>query len=263
MIAAALIGVVVLVGMGVLVFRGHLGLDAPTDDNNPSTSATASPSAAPGESGSGSATPSSSAPAVSPGGTVEPAALPSMLESIASLNEKYKANLIPAAGLATEPFSGLMVTPGAYAGAILPGIDYVYRSANYSGFSGQLLTDEATRTKIMQAVIAFNTETEATRFFNDRFTAWKSCADITITADGGGTHSTIQTGSISETEGIASISMWPVGDPTGNGATLRCERSMTPRKNVIVDVRVCVKDDATTLGEELARSISQKVADTP
>lgn len=266
LMAGALLLVVILIGAGVFVFGdgATFGSDTEADEaDSPATSSqTASPSEAPGTSGSGSATPSpSQSPPAGPA-TIDPAALPTLLESIPALNEKYKANLIPAADhLATKPFSGLTVKPGTCAGALLPGIDYVYGYANYAGFSGQIVTDEATRTKVMQAVISFDSEARATRAFNMNFTPWKDCAGTTVTAEGGGTQA-INMGSVAETDGIATISMWRVDEPVGGADSLSCERAMTPRKNVIVDVRVCVKRDAKSLGENLAKTISQRVADT-
>ncbi len=52
--------------------------------------------------------------------------------------------------------SGVLVMPSNCAGAILPGIDYVYKSANYTGFAGQTLADDATGIKVIQSVISFN-----------------------------------------------------------------------------------------------------------
>lgn len=266
LIAAALIGVVVLVGAGVFVFGGNatFGSDPKTDNPTP-TSQAAGPSQVPETTGGPSPTPSpSQAPAGTAGGNVDPAALPSLLESIPSLNEKYQANLIPAADLATTPFTGLTVQPGRCTSAILPGMKYTYMYADYTGFSGQVLTDDATHTKLMQAVIAFNTEAEATRFFNAQLIdGWKECADIKVTAEGGGTHATIQTGAISEAEGVTSLSMRPAEDSVGSDMTLHCERSVAPRENVIVDVRVCVNKEVSTLGQALVNSISAKIAAAP
>lgn len=264
LIAGALLVAVIVIGAGVFVFGDKIisGSDTKGDnkaDGPTTTSQTASPSQQPP---AGSATPS---PAKTPGaaGSVDPAALPGLLESIPSLNDKYKANLIPAADLATEPFHGLTISPSTCAGALLPGIDYVYRSANYTGFSGQILTDDVTRTKVMQAVIAFSTATEASSFYDTRLSSWKGCNDTTVEAEGGGTKATIKTGSVSDAEGIATLSMWRADKPAGSDGALGCERAMTPVNNVIVDVRVCVKDDAKTLAVNLAKSIGQQITGAP
>lgn len=263
MIGALVTVAAVAAAAGILAFRDGFGTASSTDAgaDGSTTSQQPSPSNPPQTSTSGSPSPS---PSTAPSGNVEPEALPSLLESIAVLNETYKANLIPAADLATQPFSGLKITPAICGGAILPGIDYVYRIANYTGFAGQILNDDVTRTKVMQAVISFSTETEATRFYNNRFSDWKFCSDTTVTAEGGGTHSEIHTGTVADVDGIGTLTMGPAGEPpAGSSGALSCEHAMTPQNNVIIDVRVCAPQDSKSLGANLATRIASKITGTP
>ncbi|WP_441964857.1 sensor domain-containing protein, partial [Mycolicibacterium houstonense] len=147
--------------------------------------------------------------------------------------------------------------PSNCAGALLPGIDYLYKTANYTGFAGQTLADEASGIKVIQSVIAFNSETEATRFFNDEYTSWRACHYTEISISGGGRHDTMKTGVSSESEGVASILIWPGDKPAGSAGS--CERAMSPRKNVIVEARVCTPKGTMTLATGITKDIGKKI----
>ncbi|WP_082022979.1 sensor domain-containing protein [Mycolicibacterium setense] len=246
-IAAALVGVVVLVGAGVYVvgFGSH---DTASDTASTSSAATSSaPSAAPSST-------TSQAPGAGASENVDTAALPTLLASVNDLNDRFMGNFIPTAAVQSEPFDGLTVEPANCAGALLPGIDYVYRTANYTGFTGQILTDDTAKVAVMQAVIAFNTETEATRFYNGQFSGWRGCNNSEVITEGGGEQQTVKMGVAADTDGTAHMLMWK----DRQGSDRACERGMTPRKNVVVDVRVCSSNIGSS-GFTLARDIGAKV----
>ncbi|MGV0810674.1 sensor domain-containing protein [Mycolicibacterium boenickei] len=233
---------------------GSFGSDKESENNADSNTDT-SENKAPQASDGGSSKPSpSEAPAGGTSGDVEPSALPSLLASVTELNDRFKANLVPAGAVQNSPFTGMTIQPSNCAGALQPGIDYVYDRANYTGFAGQILTSDAPNVKVMQAVISFNTETEATRFFNDQYTAWKGCNYTEVTASGGGQSETAKTGVAAEGDGTATFLIWPDTGDSQRG----CQRGMTPRKNVIVDVRVCSQNVASS-GYTLARDIGAKI----
>ncbi|WP_165612231.1 sensor domain-containing protein [Mycolicibacterium setense] len=261
LIAAALVVVVVLAGAGVFFLGGNIkfGSDDEKSDNASTSSVDSDGGEEPeGTAGGSPETPSSSEPTseapAAGGGTVDPASLPTLLASVTDLNETLAANLVPAAAVQNSPFDGMTVQPSNCAGPLMPGIDYVYKTANYTGFAGQVLTDEATNTKVMQAVISFSSETEATRFFNDQFTAWRRCDYTEVTASGGGQSQTAKTGVAADGDGTATLLIWPDTQDSGRG----CQRGMTPRKNVIVDVRVCSQNVGSS-GYTLARDIGAKI----
>lgn len=265
LIAAALIAVVVLAGAGVFVLGD--GVNFGSDEKKSDTASTSSADAGSGEdsggsSGSGSNSPSSSpktseVPTAGADGTVDPDELPDLLESADALNEDGEYNYTSTAAVQSEPFSGLLVMPSNCAGALLPGIDYVYKTANYTGFAGQILTDDAAGAKVMQSVISFNSETEATRFFNDHYTSWRACHYTEITTSGGGQHQTMKTGVSSESDGVASILIWPGDKPAGSAGS--CDHAMSPRKNVIVDTRVCGPKSNMTSARGLTKDIGKKI----
>ncbi|MCV7066899.1 sensor domain-containing protein [Mycolicibacterium farcinogenes] len=271
LIAAALLVVVVLVGAGVFVFGGSFGSDDKKSDTAV-TSADAggseeskgssgrngsSGSSGSSESGSNSSSPTSEAPVASADGTVDPSDLPGLLESVSALNAELDANFTQNGSVQSEPFSGVTIQPSNCAGALLPGIDYVYKSANYTGFAGQTLADEATGIKVIQSVISFNSETEATRFFNDEYTAWRACHYTEITISGGGQHDVMKTAVSSETDGVASIMIVLSDKPAGSAGG--CDRAMSPRKNVIVEARVCTPKGTMSLGGDLVEDIGKKI----
>lgn len=262
LIAAALIAVVVLAAAGVFVLGD--GINFGSDEKKSDTASTSSANTdeeSEGSSGSGSNSSSSpktsETPTAGADGTVDAAELPDLLESADALNEDGDYNYTPTAPVQSEPFSGLLVMPSNCAGALLPGIDYVYKTANYTGFAGQIFTDDASGAKVMQSVISFNSETEATRFFNDHYTSWRACHYTEITTSGGGQHQTMKTGVSSESDGVASILIWPGDKPAGSAGS--CEHAMSPRKNVIVDTRVCGPKSTMTSAQGLTKDIGKKI----
>ncbi|KHO25747.1 sensor domain-containing protein [Mycolicibacterium setense] len=268
MIAAALIAVVILAGAGVFILGDgiNFGSDDKKSDTASSSSADSgadegagSSSGGSGSSGSGSnsSPKTSEAPTVGADGTVDPADLPGLLASAGYLNEKLEADLTPDGSVQSEPFSGVLVMPSNCAGAILPGIDYVYKSANYTGFAGQTLADEATGIKVIQSVISFNSETEATRFFNDEYTSWRACHYTEVTVSGGGQHDVLKTAVSSESDGVAGIMIVPGDKPAGSAGG--CDRAMSPRKNVIVEARVCTPKGTMTLAHSVVKDIGKKI----
>lgn len=268
LIAAALIGIVLLVGAGVYFFGGSASVGSEKSDTASSTSAdkagneeSEGSSDSSDSSGSGSKSPSptttSEAPSVGADGTVDPADLPGLLESVSTLNEELDADLTANGPIQSEPFSGVTVMPSNCAGALLPGIDYVYKTSNYTGFAGQTFADEASGIKVIQSVISFNSETEATRFFNDEYTAWRACHYTEITISGGGRHDVMKTAVSSETDGVASIMIVPGDKPAGSAGG--CDRAMSPRKNVIVEARVCTPKGTMSLGGDLVEDIGKKI----
>ncbi|WKG03616.1 sensor domain-containing protein [Mycolicibacterium sp. HK-90] len=204
-----------------------------------------------------SGSPSSEAPAAGADGMVDPSNLPGLLESAATLSEDLDANLTPTGPVQSEPFTGVQIMPSNCAGALLPGIDYVYKTANYTGFAGEILTDDATSTKVIQSVISFSSETEATRFFNDQYTSWRACHYTEVTISGGGQHDVMKIGMSSESDGVASNLIYPGNKPAGSAGG--CEHAMSPHNNVIVDVRICTPKGTMTLGQGLTEDIGKKI----
>jgi len=282
LILGALAVVILLVGGGMFVLGGgslpftskndetatasdKSGTDADDADDSESGSSSDSGTKSKSESGedspskksgSTSASPTAEAPATSSDGTIDPASLSTLLASVSDLNERLDANLSPVGALQTQPFSGMTVQPTNCAGALLPGIDTVYRGEDITGFSGQILTDDASNTAVMQSVIAFNSDSDATTFFNKQFGAWQNCKFTDILASGGGQTQKVKTAAPGDTDGTATLIIFPGDSPSGSGRS--CQRGMSPRNNVIVDVRVCSPNNGSK-GFTLARDIGAKI----
>ncbi len=235
LIAGALLLVVILIGAAVFVFgdgaTSEIQTPKPTRLTAPLPAPRPPVSEAPGTSGSGSAPPSPS-PKSPPAGpaTIDPAALPTLLESIPALNEKYKANLIPAADhLATKPFSGLHGQAGHLRRRAparhrlrlrLRQLRRILRPDRHR--RGDTHQSDAGRDLVRQ-------RSQGHSGFNMNFTPWKDCAGTTVT------------GLKVEAHKRSTWAPWP--KPTASrqfrcgastsqsGApTASCERAMTPRK---------------------------------
>lgn len=156
-------------------------------------------------------------------------------------------------GIVAAPFIGATVDPDICTGAVNPGLDTVYRGSGFTGFAGQVLTD-AEDHNVIQSIASFSSDTAAQAFADRQFADWQACkyTDITSTVGSSTEHGTTSTSA--NVDGTYTIFIFPPGAGPGR----QCQRAMSPRKNVVVDVRVCA-DSVGSMGWTLARDIGEKI----
>lgn len=112
-----------------------------------------------------------------------------------------------------------------------------------------------------QVVVLFPSAVEASAFFASSAKAWPACSDHQFTTPGNLDHPEVnwQVGAVStanETLSTAvSLSMAP--GPDGIGGT--CQRVLTVRNNVAIDVSACAGKDPGAVGVKLTNQIAGKV----
>lgn len=260
LIAGVTVTVAVLVAATVLYFdwSGDKGSTAsPATATAPPTT-TSSASAAPGSSGT-SIAPSPSAPAPAPGqpspasDLIDPATLSGFLASPADVGQLADNSTLTPTPIEKKPFVGYTVDPTNCTGAVVPGADQVYGGSGFTGFAGQGMYDDDH--KVVQAITSFTTADAAQAFVDQQTVAWQACKYTTITQDAGdGVASRVTLGVTANVEGTTNLLFFPPTGTTGR----QCEHSITPRNNVVVDVRVCAPS-VGSMGWTLARDIGQQI----
>ncbi|ANE83456.1 hypothetical protein A7U43_28510 (plasmid) [Mycobacterium adipatum] len=270
LIGAAIVVVIALAAGAFLYMRGQ-GSDSTetasatdTSESTPEQDAGSdSESGSESESGSDqpttdaeatSAQPSPSSEPSADAGLINPAELSGLLASVEEVSQiADNTTMIPRQTF-TEPFGDTTVDPANCTGAVMPGVDTVYNGSGFTGFAGQVLSDAAEENKVLQSIISFPSESDAKAFYDRQLNAWKDCkyADVTVSVGGSNAEGTLNVAA--EADGTAKVFIFPPGGSAGR----QCEHAMTPRKNVIVDVRVC-KPSVGSAGWSLARNIGQKI----
>jgi serine/threonine kinase PknH len=241
--AGALALVVIAVAATVFVTRGG-------DSSTP----TAAPSSTPTTTASASASAPSTTATSPAAAVVDPTELKGLLASVPEISQLAdNATMTPEPPL-DAPLSGAIVDPDKCTGAVMPGLDSVYRGSGFTGFAVQVLTDAAGDYKVIQSIASFPSDASAKAFVDQQFAGWQACKyeDFTLTIGSSTQEGTLSTSA--NVEGTNTILVFPPGAGPGR----QCQHAMSPRKNVVVDVRVC----ANRVGSEgwtLARDIGEKI----
>ena len=107
-----------------------------------------------------------------------------------------------------------------------------------------------------QAVVAFPTARDAANFFAASQQAWARCAERRYTYNEPGQPPTVWTvGKVSDADGILTVPKLQEG---GDGWS--CQRALTTKNNVAVDIMTCSYNQTDTAAVTIARQIAEKVA---
>ena len=200
------------------------------------------------------AAPPSASPTPTPAAGVDPAALKGLLASVPEISQLADNATMKPDATVDAPLSGATVDPDHCTGAVMPGLDSVYRGSGFTGFAAQVLSDASQDHKVIQSIASFPSDAEAKAFVDQQFASWQACkyTDITLTIGNSSQNGTTSTSA--NADGTNNIIIFPPGAGPGR----QCQHSMTPRKNVVVDVRVCAPS-VGSMGWTLARDIGQKI----
>ncbi len=210
------------------------------------TSATAAPAPAPAP------TAAPNTPAADP--NVDPGQLQSFLATPGELGQLLNGAVMTPRGLVKQPFNGFDVSPFSCTGAAIPGVDTAYSGRGFTGFVGQVVNDDPGKNKVVQALISFPSTAAAKSFADSQTSMWTSCnnTQLAISAAGATDHTTAGVVTTHD-DGTVSLMLIP---PASVGR--QCERAMSTRGNVVIDVRVCTAN-VGSLGEAIASDISKKI----
>ncbi|OMC30907.1 sensor domain-containing protein [Mycobacterium colombiense] len=120
--------------------------------------------------------------------------------------------------------------------------------------------DQLESPEVYQVVVLFGSPEQASAFFTTSAQRWPACANRqdTVPAADGKPELQWKVGQVSNANGILSV---PVTlTVVGNGATMTvpCQRALTVRNNVVIDVDACRKDVGDR-GVSIANQIAAKV----
>jgi serine/threonine kinase PknH len=251
----ALALVVIAVAVTVFVTRGG---DSPTPAAAPaSTSAapisTTSASASASAPSTGAAPPTGSSVPTS-ADVVDPTALKGLLASVADVTQLADNAMMTPQATQTSPLGGAIVVPDSCTGAVMPGLDSVYRGAGFTGFAVQVLSNEPRNVAVIQSLASFPSEAEAQSFVDGQFADWQACKYTDVTVTIGSSTSEGKVAISANTLGTNNVFIFP---PTGTDGR-QCQHAMSARKNAVVDVRVCAPS-VGSMGWTLARDIGEKI----
>ncbi|WP_197417594.1 sensor domain-containing protein [Mycobacterium sp. GA-2829] len=150
------------------------------------------------------------------------------------------------------------VTPPNCTGAWGPVHANTYNGSGFTGMTAQAVNNDPTH-KLVQGLVAFPNAAAAQAFYDRQVADWNGCKFAKITATYGSTTNGATLSVPSTTGGI--LSLMVVSD-TSTVAGMQCERAMTLRNNVIVDVRACSPNIGSS-GWNIARDIGNKIAPMP
>jgi hypothetical protein len=142
-----------------------------------------------------------------------------------------------------------------------PAQEKVYANTGWSAIRGQRLDDSVDDSKkrthyAIQAVVAFPTAPDAAAFYDSSVQSWNACSNRRFNDLNPGKADTVWTvGAIANANGMLSGSHVQEG---GDGWT--CQRALTVRNNVAIDVATCGFSPSGGIAVNVAEQIAAKVA---
>lgn len=133
----------------------------------------------------------------------------------------------------------------------------MYAGSGWTAIREQLLADRDRKHRVWQAVVSFPLPAHAKAFYSKQVAAWATCnnrhlenryADETPTPD-----AMFTVGQSAQHDDVLTIS-----ETQDNSPGWTCQRALTYRNNVVVDIQVCVHD-LTDQAETVAKAITAKV----
>ncbi|CAM4101829.1 Serine/threonine-protein kinase PknH [Mycobacterium basiliense] len=142
-----------------------------------------------------------------------------------------------------------------------PAQDEVYAGTGWTAMRGQRMDDSVDDSKkrkhyAIQAVVAFPSARDASTFYNSSAQSWRSCSNRRFSDTSPGQPDTIWTvAQIVDENGTLSTSQVQEG---GDGWT--CQRALTVRNNVAIDVVTCAYSQQSSVAIDIAQQIAAKAA---
>jgi PknH-like extracellular domain len=139
--------------------------------------------------------------------------------------------------------------------------DKVYAGTGWTAMRGQRLDDSIDDSKsrkhyAIQAVVAFPNAQDASNFYNSQVQSWKNCGNRKFNDVSPNQPDTIwSVGDISTENGMLTSSQV---QEAGNGWA--CQRALTVRNNLAIDVVTCAYDSTGPAASDIATKIAAKVA---
>lgn len=124
--------------------------------------------------------------------------------------------------------------------------------------------DQSAPPSATTALVLFPSPKEASAFSTSSATSWAACADRqwTVPADGpNDAEQRMQTKPLANANGVLSLSMTGSISGPGINITMTCQRALTVRNNVAIDITSCGKDPgetAVTIANQVAGKVDKQ-----
>lgn len=248
---------VALVVIGVLVFsdandggEGGVVATAPAPLSEETPSVTTDPAAP--------SSPSTGSDAAS----VAAADLERYLLSTDEIAEKLKSPPLQGGPVVDEPATGGVFSPADCAGAYGPVDAATYDGSGFTGIAAQSVREQPKAYhQVLQGLVAFRDEAAAKAFFDEQMKSWRDCGSKRVTAVFDGEPHTATTATPSIVDGTAMLQVTPEALP--DKPARMCQRAMSTRLNVVVDMRVCVVGYVGSQALSLVRDINTALTGKP
>ncbi|MCZ8382509.1 sensor domain-containing protein [Mycobacterium sp. CPCC 205372] len=201
-------------------------------------------------------------PSQPPAGNVDPAALRGFLLPAAEIDTFLQTSgLVPSGVISVLAANGRVTPPTSpdclSAWAVLNKSTYL--AFPTTGVAAQAVGEEPKPFhQVIQGVAAFPDEAAAQAFFKQQVGRWAECQSKPMSVDWGNTADDVEAVVLGPSAVTGDMLTLAVERPTDGGPPLKCERAITWRRNVVVDVRACRPNDPVA-GATVARAIADNV----
>ena len=186
--------------------------------------------------------------------SLTPAVLPALLLTPDAID-----SLLGTSGLmidrdSSEPLAGTADLPECM-GMVAPAESAAYSQSGWVALRVQQLrqSGEQFQNDVTQAVVSFPSAAAANSFIDTATDRWSSCAGKSVSATlGDGLSQTWQVATPSNTDGMLTVST------TNPAVGWGCQRAVTARRNVVIDVRIC-SATGSSRAPDLATRIGQNI----
>jgi hypothetical protein len=142
-----------------------------------------------------------------------------------------------------------------------PAQDKVYAGTGWTAMRGQRLDDSVDDSKTrkhysIQTIVAFPNAQDASNFYNSQVQSWKSCSNRRFSDVSPNQPDTIwSVGDVNTDNGMLTSTQV---QQAGDGWT--CQRALTARDNLSIDIVTCAYNETGTSAVDIANLIAGKVA---
>ncbi|WP_406815084.1 sensor domain-containing protein [Mycobacterium sp. M23085] len=225
-----------------------------------------------GDKAGGSASPSATTATASPRTPLAQAALPDLMLSPNDIDTVLgvtgTSSDPPVTKLLEDPFKRQDYTfPAECRYALHAALASVYADSGSTAVYGYhdqapapAAEDQLLSPDVYQFVVLFPSPEQASAFFTTSGQRWPACANRqdTVPAADGKPELQWKVGQVSNANGVLSVPVTVTIVGNGASVTMPCQRALTVRSNVVVDIDACRKD-VGELGVSIANQIARKV----
>ena len=195
----------------------------------------------------------SAAPPAPPAPTVATDALPGLLLSAEEVGQRLNTPGMTSIPVESNLLLGT-ITPANCSGVWAPVYASTYNGSGFTGLAVQGVFLQPT-VKVAQAVVAFPDPGAAKAFFDKQVADWSACKSSHISFRFDGPTNEVDVGVPAMSGDVMTVGLTSSNSQVANQ---KCERALTARGNVIVDVRAC-SPSINSGGYDIASDIAAKI----